>query len=51
MKEIKTFKEREEELIKEGKAKGYITYEMLAEKLKGLEIDNDLLDELYNKAN
>ena len=49
MKEIKTFKEREEELIKEGKAKGYITYEMLAEKLKGLEIDNDLLDELYNK--
>ena len=49
MKEIKTFKEREEELIKEGEAKGYITYEMLAEKLKGLEIDNDLLDELYNK--
>ena len=49
MKEIKTFKEREEELIKEGEATGYITYEMLAEKLKGLEIDNDLLDELYNK--
>ena len=49
MKEIKTFKEREEELIKEGEAKGYITYEMLAEKLKALEIDNDLLDELYNK--
>ena len=49
MKEIKTFKEREEELIKEGEAQGYITYEMLAEKLKGLEIDNDLLDELYNK--
>ena len=49
MKEIKTFKAREEELIKEGEAKGYITYEMLAEKLKGLEIDNDLLDELYNK--
>lgn len=24
MKEIKTFKEREEELIKEGEAKGYI---------------------------
>ena len=34
MKEIKTFKEREEELIKEGEPKGYITYEMLAEKLK-----------------
>ena len=49
MKEIKTFKEKEEELIKEGKGKGYITYEMLADKLKGLDIDNDLLDELYNK--
>ena len=49
MKEIKTFKEREEELIKEGEEKGYITYEQLADKLKGLDIDNDLLDELYNK--
>ena len=49
MKEIKTFNEREEELIKIGKEKGYITYEELADKLKGLDIDNDLLDELYNK--
>ena len=49
MSEIKTFEERKKELIKIGKEKGYITYEMLAEKLKGLEIDNDLLDELYNK--
>ena len=49
MKEIKSFKEREEELIKEGKEKGFITYEGLAEKLKGLEIDSDLLDDLYNK--
>ena len=49
MKEIKTFKQREEELIKEGKEKGYITYEQLADKLKGLDIDGDLLDELYNK--
>ena len=49
MKEIKTFSEREEELIKLGKEKGYITYEELADKLKGLDIDNDLLDELYNK--
>ena len=48
MKEIKTFKEREEELIAEGKEKGYITYEQLAAKLKGLDIDSDLLDELYN---
>ena len=49
MKEIKTFSEREEELIKIGKEKGFITYEELADKLKGLDIDNDLLDELYNK--
>jgi len=49
MKEIKTFQEREEELILEGKKKGYITYEELASKLKGLEIDSDSLDELYNK--
>ncbi|MBQ6841030.1 MAG: RNA polymerase sigma factor RpoD [Bacilli bacterium] len=49
MKEIKTFQEREEELIAEGKKKGYITYEELAAKLKGLDIDSDSLDELYNK--
>ncbi|MBE6148713.1 MAG: RNA polymerase sigma factor RpoD [Firmicutes bacterium] len=49
MKEIKTFQEREEELVAEGKKKGYITYEELAAKLKGLDIDSDSLDELYNK--
>ena len=49
MKEIKTFAQREEELIAEGKEKGYITYETLAAKLKGLEIDSDTLDELYTK--
>ena len=48
MQEIKTFEEREEELLKQGKEKGFITYEELAAKLKGLEIDSDLLDELYN---
>ena len=46
---IKTLEEREEELIKLGKEKGYITYETLAESLKGLDIDSDKLDELYNK--
>jgi len=46
---IKTIEEREEELIKKGKEKGYITYETLAEALKGLEIDSDTLDELYTK--
>ena len=48
MKEIKTFEERKEELIKLGKEKGVITYEQLAESLKGLEVDNDSLDELYS---
>ena len=46
---IKTLEEREEELIKLGKEKGYITYEILAESLKGLEVDSDTLDELYSK--
>ena len=49
MKEIKTFEDREKELIEAGKKKGYITYEEMASALKGLEIDNDSLDELYNK--
>ena len=46
--EIKTFEERKEELIKKGKEKGFITYEELANGLKGLEIDSDSLDDLYN---
>ncbi|MBQ3021158.1 MAG: RNA polymerase sigma factor RpoD [Bacilli bacterium] len=46
---IKTLEEREAELIKIGKEKGYITYEVLADSLKGLDIDSDALDELYNK--
>ena len=48
MVEIKTFEERKEELIKIGEEKGYITFEELASSLKGLEIDSDTLDELYN---
>ena len=46
--EIKTFEERKESLIVKGKEKGYITYEELAEELKGLDVDSDSLDELYN---
>ena len=49
--EIKTFEERKEELVKLGKSKGYITYEELAFNLKGLELDSDSLDELYNIFN
>lgn len=46
--EIKTFDERKKELIKLGKENGYITYEDLAASLKGLELDADNLDDLYN---
>lgn len=48
MKEIKTFEQRKKELIASGKKKGVLTYEELAESLKGLELDSDSLDELYN---
>ncbi len=48
MKEIKTFEQRKKELLKKGKEKGVLTYEELAESLKGLELDADSLDELYN---
>ncbi len=46
--EIKTFEERKENLVKSGKEKGYVTYEQLADELKGLEIDAEELDDLYN---
>ena len=48
VKEIKTFEERKEELIKKGKKEGFITFEELANALKGLDLDGDSLDELYN---
>ncbi len=46
--EIKSLEERIEDLIKLGSEKKYITFEQLAEALKGLDIDNDSLDEIYN---
>ena len=46
--EIKTFEVRKDELIKQGKAKGFITYEELASGLRGLDLDSDSLDDLYN---
>ena len=49
--EIKTFEERKEELVKKGKEKGFITYEELANALKGLDLDSDALDDLYNVFN
>ena len=49
--EIKTFEERKNDLVKKGKEKGFITYEELASSLKGLDLDADSLDELYNAFN
>jgi RNA polymerase primary sigma factor len=46
--EITTFEERKEELVKLGKEKGLLTFEELASSLKGLDLDSDSLDELYN---
>ena len=49
--EIKSFEERKKELVKNGKSKGFITYEELANALKGLDLDSDALDDLYNTFN
>ena len=51
MNEIKTFEERKNDLVKKGKERGFITYEELANSLKGLDLDSDSLDELYNLFN
>ena len=48
---IKTFEERKKTLLKLGKKKGYITFAELADELKGLDLDADTLDELYNVFN
>ena len=48
MNEIKSFEERKETLVLIGKEKGKITYEQLAQELKGLELDSDALDDIYN---
>ena len=46
--EVKSFDERKSALVELGKKKGYVTYEELANELKGLDIDADSLDDLYN---
>ena len=46
--EIKTLDERKSKLLAIGKKQGFVTYEQLADQLKGLEVDSDTLDELYN---
>ena len=47
--EIKPYEERKKELIAKGTEAGYITYEQLATSLKGLDLDSDSLDDLYNR--
>ncbi|MEG0026175.1 MAG: RNA polymerase sigma factor RpoD [Bacilli bacterium] len=49
--EIKSFEDRKIELVNVGKEKGFITYEQLVNHLKGLDLDADSLDELYNLFN
>ncbi len=51
MEEIKSYEKRRDELVKKGKEKGFITYEELASSLKGLDLDADTLDDLYNVFN
>ena len=46
--EVKSFEDRKQSLVELGKKKGCITYEELANELKGLDIDADSLDDLYN---
>ena len=46
--EIKDLESRKSDLLKIGKVHGTITYEQLADELKGLDVDSDSLDELYN---
>jgi len=47
--EIKTFEARTKELVELGKKNdNKITFEELAEYLKGLDPDSDSLDKLYN---
>ena len=45
---IKSFDERLKELVEEGKAQGYLTYEQIAKKTIDLDLDANALDELYN---
>ena len=45
---IKTFEERVNDLVKEGKNQGYLTYEQIAKKTIDLDLDSNALDELYN---
>ena len=42
------FEEKKQQLIKKGKENGFITYEILANDLKGIDLDSEELDNLYD---
>ena len=46
--EIKSLEDRIKDLIEIGKKEHYVTFEQIVESHKGLEMDNDSLDEIYN---
>ena len=45
---VKSFEERKNELVEDGKKKGFLTYEEIEKKVSDLELDANALDELYN---
>ena len=45
---IKTFEERVQELVTDGKENGFLTFEQIAKKTIDLDLDSNSLDELYN---
>ncbi len=45
---IRTIEERKQSLLELGKSVGFLTFEQLAKELKGLEMDSESLDDLYN---
>ena len=45
--EVKSIEDRKESLIKLGKEKGYVTYEQIADELKGL--DAERIDAVYKR--
>ena len=48
VKELKTFEERIESLVELGTETGMLTFEQMAEELKGLDVDGESLETLYN---
>ena len=43
-----TIEEKKKKLIENGKKEGFVSYEQLANEFKGMEIDSDTLNDLYD---